>query len=151
MDIGSLSRGKEYFNINPTFTTEALIDPPTLMSPSYGAILSDDTPYLEWVDDPYANLYEVQVDSDFFFSSPIDFTATTFHNYIECSSLADDTYIWRVRARDYYNDWTAWSVKWVFTIDTFAPKSPTLNSPENGFITDSKDLDFSWNPVADGE
>jgi len=92
---------------------------PTLSSPSNGSTISDDTPYFNWNDPTYAAGYHLQVDDYTSFSTPvIEQTNLSSSNYTtpSSSSLSNDTYYWRVRAKNSSGTWGDWSSTWSFTV-----------------------------------
>jgi hypothetical protein len=62
--------------------------------------------------------YQLQVDNDDDFSSPEVNVLTAARSYTPVSDLVDDTYTWRVRAKDSAGHWSAWSDPWTITIKT---------------------------------
>jgi len=90
--------------------------PPTLVSPTNGEVLSETTPLLDWNSVAGATQYQVQVDNNSnFFSPEIDVT-TVFTDHTPASPLGDDTYYWRVRAKDMLGNWGGWSDAWEFEV-----------------------------------
>jgi hypothetical protein len=91
---------------------------PALVSPSNGAVLSDNTPTFEWtsVSDPSGVTYDIQVDNDPDFSSPEVNVAGLTDNTYTSSALAYEGYSWRVRAVDGAGNIGNWSDVWQFTI-----------------------------------
>ena len=124
-------------------------DTPALYEPVDGYYTSDDTPYLDWFASSGAYSYDVQVSIEETFSSPVIYEQMLTETYYEISStLSDDTYFWRVRARDLADNVGLWSVIRSFTIDTTPPGIPTLLSPSNTEkLTDSTPL-LMWNSVS---
>jgi len=92
---------------------------PSLISPENGAELLDNTPTFEWtLEDPSGVTYQIQIDDDEDFSSPVysavDLTETTITLPDEYA-LALGKYYWRVRAVS--SDITGeWSEEWNFRV-----------------------------------
>ncbi|MFO7891378.1 MAG: FISUMP domain-containing protein [bacterium] len=109
---------------------------PTLSSPSDGSTITDNTPTFDWVSVSNASYYELEVDNSSYFSSPeINQTSLTSSGYTASSSLSDDTYYWRVRAKDSQGNWGGWSSSWDFTITSLylniSTTSLSLSSSSN--------------------
>lgn len=117
---------------------------PTLVSPSDSALINDDTPYLDWSFVTGASIYQIQLDDNNDFSSTIIDTTTGNTYYQVTSPLSDDTYYWRVRARDAAGNWGSWSVVWTFQLDATPPGTVTLDAPVNGTVTNDATVALSW-------
>ena len=103
---------------------------PVLNSPKNGNTITDDTPTFDWSAVNDAAYYELEVDNTSSFSSPeINENNLTSSDYTVSSSLSEDTYYWRVRAKDSQGSWCEWSETWSFTI---SPKTITVTSPNGG-------------------
>ena len=92
---------------------------PELVYPSNGGVTSDTTPWLDWsaVTDATAVHYQLQVDNDADFTSPV--VSKTWLNGSSWSVdtvLPDGVYYWRVRAVDAAGNASAWTGAWTFTI-----------------------------------
>jgi len=125
---------------------------PSLISPSDDSTTNNNTPSLEWSDVTGAIEYQLQVDNNGNFSSPtLNQTGITNSNYTLISSLPDDSYYWRVRAKNSKNNWGEWSEVWSFTIDTKGPIAPTLVSPANTSSTNDNTPTLDWHNVTDAE
>ena len=105
-----------------------------LYLPGNSVALNDSTPQLQWYILSDAVEYQILVDTDDLFASPL-ITEITSKTFLDLSVLADGDYYWMVRARDEAGNWGSWSTIWSFTIDTTAPDQPTLNSPANATST----------------
>jgi hypothetical protein len=90
---------------------------PTLIAPTNGAVISDNTPTFVWtsVTDPSGVTYRIQVDNDPGFSSP-EVNAWLLDNTYTSSALADENYSWRVRAVDGQGNASDWSEEWNFRV-----------------------------------
>ncbi|HUU79291.1 MAG TPA: hypothetical protein VMX55_13180 [candidate division Zixibacteria bacterium] len=135
--------------INNALVLFPCIDAPYLISPSNGATIPDDTPYLDWSSVSSGDHYRIQVDDNSDFSSPAfdEFTpAFSGDSYITCTHLLDGHYYWRVRAYTWLGVWGDWSSVWQFTVDTVPPSSPVLVSPPNGAVIYDPTPLLDWNP-----
>ncbi len=117
-------------------------DKPILISPSNGSIISRRSPYLEWYAVSSAVVYQIQIDDNIVFSSPTIDTSTRTN--LIGPRIIEDTYYWRVRARDAASNWSPWSDVWCFTNDVTAPEKPTLLSPGNGTILNDSTSTLDW-------
>jgi hypothetical protein len=94
---------------------------PGLLAPINGTITNDNTPTFEWtsVSDPSGVTYQIQIDDNDDFSSPvyseINLTGTTF-TLLDEYALASGKYYWHVRAKDGANNVGDWSEEWNFTV-----------------------------------
>ncbi|MBY9000332.1 MAG: hypothetical protein KGD64_05425 [Candidatus Heimdallarchaeota archaeon] len=122
---------------------------PILITPSNGALITDNTPFMDWNPATLGVLYQIQIDNNGDFSSPTrDYT--TALTYYTPSTLGDGTYYWRVRARDSIGNWGPWCSAWHFTIDTVPPGPPILITPTiNQYINDNTPF-MDWNSVTGG-
>lgn len=98
------------------FTDDAELGMPSLTSPSDSAETYDTTPTLDWSAVSGADEYQVQVDDYNTFTSPVRDVHTSNSYYTVPTSLAEDTYYWRVRAKDVYGKYGGWSNDNQFTI-----------------------------------
>ncbi len=129
------------FAINTTGT-------PVLVSPSNGDTLTDNTPTFDWNNVSDAVEYQIQVDNNSDFSSPVIDTCLTASTYTPSGSLEDGVYYWRVRARNSVGFWGKWSGAWNFTIITQGPPPPSLVSPSNGDTLTDNTPSFDWTDVS---
>ncbi len=116
---------------------------PSLISPTSGSVFVDTTPTLEWTTTVDATSYQIQYSYNSGFTNLYLQTSTTFTTY-NTPATADGLYYWRVRARDEAQNYGPYSTVWSFTIDTTPPAGPTLNSPEDGLISNNNEQTFSW-------
>ena len=92
---------------------------PTLMAPANGASLTDTTPTFTWNAVANANEYEIEVDNNADFGSPIIDQIRTAANFTPGAALAAGTYFWRVGANNTAagcSTLSPWSVTRSFTI-----------------------------------
>ena len=114
---------------------------PTQTYPSNGATVKG-VPYIQWLPLAYAASYDVQIDNDANFSSPVaTVSATKMSAWAYTEPLAAGTYYWRVRRNDADNRDGAWSTVRSFVL---APTAPTLVSPTNGTFPDPATLLLQW-------
>jgi translation initiation factor 1 (eIF-1/SUI1) len=98
-------------------------------------------PYLQWDALAYAASYDVQLDDDPSFSSPIKTASTKMAAWAHVDPLAAGTYYWRVRRRDADNREGAWSATRSFTLQ---PAAVTLISPVNDSTPAGTTLLLQW-------
>jgi hypothetical protein len=126
---------------------EPIPDTPTLSSPASNSTTTDNTPSFDWSDPAHAYRYELIVDNNSSFNSPeINQTDLSSSNYTPSSSLNEDTYYWKVRARNSEGTWGAWSSTWTFTVDIPdpVPGPPTLIAPDNNSTITDDTPEFEW-------
>lgn len=95
---------------------------PVLVSPLNGTNITDTTPTLRWRVVTGATRYQLQLDNNANFSSPIH-TSNLTTNSFTSSLLANGRYYWRVRAFDAAGNRSAWSTRWSFLV-TGIPAAP---------------------------
>jgi cysteinyl-tRNA synthetase len=90
---------------------------PKLKNPADEATIDDTTPKLVWRKSKgYPVSYQVEIDDDADFSSPLIEVDRTKPKYVVSPALAPGTYYWRVRAEDGVGDRSKWSKGRSFTI-----------------------------------
>jgi hypothetical protein len=91
---------------------------PILLSPANGSQVSTLRPTLDWSDvtDPSGVVYELQVDDDYNFSSPIISNTFDSSEYTSTELVPNITYYWRVRAVDGVDNTSSWSSVYKFII-----------------------------------
>ncbi len=90
----------------------------TLILPQPNAILNTRTPFFDWQDVNNATQYEIQIDTNQRFSSPMDTTVQISQFQMPAPGLNEGTYFWRVRAGLPYG---RWSESRKFTITSSQP------------------------------
>jgi len=138
-----------------SFTTGNPPNVPALLSPANNALTTDYTPRLDWamslvpIGAPAFSYYELQVDNDADFSSPvvqIGISGQESHEYTLLGDLAPNTkYYWRVRAWNVDSEYSGWSVVRSFRT---AVTPPVLVSPANDEELLHNRPTFDWNDVA---
>jgi fibronectin type III domain protein/WD40 repeat protein len=131
-----------------TISFQTLIPPsaPTLIAPTNGLMTNSTAVDLSW--NPVANVtgYEIQVDDNANFSSPLVDDQTNALTY-SLSGLLDNAYSWRVRDFGDYGVASAWSSVRTFTVDTVAPAPPVLSAPADGATVTTARPTFTWGGV----
>jgi len=126
----------------------APVPAPVLVSPAEGEWVSDNTPLLVWDNLLPADNYDLQIDNDADFSSPI-YTQTgllTTSHEVQIE-LPSGNYYWRVRQwRSGEN--SAWSSSWFRVV--LLPGAPVLLSPENTSWV-RRNVTFVWIPGANAD
>jgi predicted phage tail protein len=94
---------------------------PALVSPEDGAQLNDTTPAFDWgdVSDPSGVSYNLQIDDNSDFSSPVlnrEGLTTSQYELTSGESLDKGTYYWRVRAVDGAANESGWSSTFSFKL-----------------------------------
>lgn len=116
---------------------------PSPRYPGSGATVKG-VPYLQWEPLAYAASYDVQLDDDSNFSSPIKTVTTKMAAWAHVDPLAAGTYYWRVRRNDADNRDGAWSTVRSFNLQ---PAPVTLSSPTNGSTPPGNTLLLQWKPT----
>ncbi len=125
---------------------------PVLGTPGNGEIIVSNLPTFDWGDVADADLdhYEIQVDNDSTFASPISSGSPVPSTYTATGTpYPDNLYYWRVRAYDVAGNASAWSTIWMVRVDADPTNVPTLAAPANGLRTKVTKPVFSWNVTAD--
>lgn len=110
---------------------------PSLISPTNGASMTDNTPLFDWSDvtDPSGVTYDLSIARDGGFVSIVlsknGLTASTY-TLTPAEALVAGKYYWRVRAVDGAGNVGSWSENWSFTV---SPPSPPPGSAEILLIT----------------
>jgi hypothetical protein len=135
---------------------------PSLISPTNGENMIDNTPLFNWsdVNDPSGVTYELSIARDARFSSGVvlkNGIAASTYTLIPAEALTPGQYYWRIRAVDGAGNVGSWSENWSFTVnpippaptDNTPPPTPSLISPTNGEnMIDNTPL-FNWSDVND--
>jgi hypothetical protein len=120
--------------------------PPELISPVNGTMTNDNRPVFRWTSRPLVDNYELWVDNDSDFSSPV-ILENTIENFYQPRGLSDENYFWRVRIWVYGHP-SPFSATWSVLIDTVAP-STSLVSPTDFTKTRDDVVTFRWSLVVD--
>ncbi len=109
-----------------TFTTK--IEAATLISPANNAFNLDTFQTFNWNNVPYADNYEIQIDTKNTFDTPNLIISNISQNSREVDKLLHDTlYYWKIRIK-VNSEIGAWSDIWTFRTKL---KEPTLELPTN--------------------
>ncbi|MCU0606933.1 MAG: Ig-like domain-containing protein, partial [Candidatus Edwardsbacteria bacterium] len=121
---------------------------PVLASPAADSLVNDNTPQFAWGATVGATRYRLQVAADTAFTTPqVDQTVDSTVYTAEVT-LQDSAWHWRVRAGDAAGNWSAWSARRAFTVDTRAPAVPAALSPAEGATVTTNLPQFRWNASA---
>lgn len=116
----------------PAFKTGNPPGVPVLESPVHGSLVKDSTPFFNWNNSriPVGTIfkhYQVQVDNDASFSSPVIDTTTFVSSFTPLSELESNTrFYWRVRAVNLVGEeqhLSGWSLAWSLRTVILAPQS----------------------------
>ena len=123
--------------------------PPLLISPSNGALTSDNTPTFVWQVATGAAMYRIQVSDSATFGNLVVDAAVNPVTYTPAAPLADNvTYYWRVQALDGGGQSSLWSEVWSFTVDMARLRAPLLSLPKDRSNTPDQTPTFSWGSVS---
>jgi hypothetical protein len=90
---------------------------PAAVLPIPNAATADTTPYFVWSASSGANYYEIQVDDDPLFGSPMT-RQTSSRAFTISAALSPGRYYWRLRARDAAGNWSTFSVSYAVQVNT---------------------------------
>jgi hypothetical protein len=128
-----------------SFTISIPPGTPNLLEPSNSQYISANNPTFKWQSTANTHSYELQVDNNSNFSSPV-YDSSTFFSSETPPGFAQGRYYWHVRAFNIYGTAGEWSTRRQFTI-SIPPGVPTLYSPAN-FATLYVQPTFSWSSVS---
>jgi len=129
----------------------------TLLAPSYGENMKDNTPLFRWENVDNNEIlnwrYHLVIDDSSDFSDGENFydNAYILENSLVLpleNSLPDGVWYWKVRIENdtYQGDW---SEVWSFRVDTVPPAPPTLLSPFKGENMNDNTPTLVWNNVSE--
>ncbi len=108
---------------------------PSLTSPADGSTIStDNTPTFTWSASSSANEYQIQIDDNSNFSSPVANVTVGTNSYTPATPLGNAIYYWRVRGRNTTegcNTYGPYSTAWKVTV-AVPPGAFNKTSPING-------------------
>ena len=133
-----------------TFTSAPASAPPApdLEYPADGATCQPTTIILDGVYVPDAETYNLQVDDNADFSSPLVNLTGLHSNEHEVSGLSPGTtYHWRYASVNSCGMSSGWSAVWEFTTESI-PSAPSLSGPSDGATCQSTSLTVSWSSVS---
>jgi Tol biopolymer transport system component len=132
------------FSIQGTGTISAP-NPPTLSTPSNGAINVTINITLTWNSSPNAESYQLQVSSATNFSTTvINQSGLTTNSFNLTGLLNNTTYYWRVNASN-AGGTSGWSEIRSFTTIVALPEKVTLLSPDNNQVISTLNVTLQWN------
>lgn len=124
---------------------------PVITGPEDEQVFNTSRPSLSWQAVEGAVLYIVQIDDNADFYSPVIQDSVTENRYQVTEDLPDNTYLWRVRARDEHGNKSDWSEARSFTIHTTGPMAPSLVEPANDSRIAPSNPVLEWSLVSDAE
>ena len=108
---------------------------PVLLSPSNGSVTTDTTPTFDWQDFSGASGYQIQIDNDSDFSSPVvNDNTLSISTFTPASNLSEATYYWHVKVKESNEIWGDWCNTWNFTVDASPPTASFTVSPDWGWM-----------------
>ena len=142
--------GPSIWSIPWYFTTlSGAPDIPVLTLPANGALNQPTSLWLQWSASDGALTYDLQVDDDYNFSSPIENQTGITDTVYQVSGLNDNTlHYWRVRSVNTHGA-SLWSEIWLFTTANEVLIEPELTYPANEATNMLSSILFIWNPVVD--
>jgi len=129
--IGGGGVGGGGTNPSPSITDNTPPPTPSLISPSNGSTITDNTPTLDWSDvsDPSGVAYNLSIARDAGFASIVflkNGLKVSTYDLTPSEALVAGTYYWRVRAVDNAGNASSWSENWSFTVSPGShPPPPT--------------------------
>ncbi|MBI4835503.1 MAG: IPT/TIG domain-containing protein [Planctomycetes bacterium] len=99
-----------------------------------------------WTSDFSSNLPDSEYEA---FEPLVSIASIVPISYTLTSALDEDTYYWRVRARDNAGNYGEFSSAWDFIVDTTAPATPTLYTPYDGQYKTDTTPTLDWDAVTD--
>lgn len=123
---------------------------PLLTAPVNGAVNVSITPLLDWDSVAFGSTYQVQVDEDSSYSSPVldsSLIVATSINIPSSTLLNNTRYFWRVRCTN-PGGTGAWSPSFNFRTIVALPNAPGLLLPVNGASNISLTPFFDWDSTS---
>ncbi|MBI5804416.1 T9SS type A sorting domain-containing protein [candidate division TA06 bacterium] len=121
---------------------------PALALPGNDSLINDNTPQFTWGAVTGAVQFRLAVSPDSAFGSTIVDEETDTTAYTIQVTLPDSAYYWKVKSGDAAGNWSVWSARRKFTVDTKAPAVPVLLNPgDNSTVTTNLPA-FIWNTSA---
>lgn len=120
---------------------------PNLIVPAHNAWVTTSTPQFTWASVAEATAYQIQIDNNSDFSSLEHDATPSGTTYTVDPQLADGLYYWRVRASSAAGS-GPWSNTRSFKIDTQAPATPALRTPQNAQTITANRPTFSWDAAS---
>jgi hypothetical protein len=120
---------------------------PTLVLPTNGASISDNTPRLTWNPAAGAFTYTLEYADNSGFTGAIQVTGIVDTIYVT-PALSDGDWYWHVKSVDQALNESGYSSDWTFFLDTGVPDVPVLASPANGGYTNDNTPALNWFPAS---
>ncbi len=118
---------------------------PALATPGNDSLTNDNTPQFSWSAVAGAVSYQLTISPDSLFGGlAVDETIDTTTYTIQ-TILPDSAYHWKVRAGDAAGNWSPYSARRKFTVDTKAPAVPVLVTPSDIANLSTNMPRFTWN------
>jgi M6 family metalloprotease-like protein len=137
-----------FSNVAQVSTQDCLFDPPVMVSPPDGTFTNNNLPIFAWDPSAGATAYQIQIDNNADFSSPLYNQTVAGSTFTPSSALSDDvSYYWRVRATDGSSEHSRWSPVWSVTVGQTRLLAPELRSPKDRSYTPDQTPAFSWKRV----
>jgi len=134
-----------------TFTIDTIPpSPPSPISPENGAVRDNLIQIFTWTRPEPGVTYWIQIGDEADFSDPIHEDRTVTDNSYTYTFSRNDTYYWRVSARDAAYNWSTWSENYELTI-LAPPGQPTLISPADGMRGNDNTPTFEWTPGSNAD
>ncbi len=132
-----------YFNVDTVTPTI-----PVINSPLSGVSMYEDEPVLTWNDDPDIYRYQVQVSNTSDFNYLLVYEGASLDNFYAFSDpLEEGQWFWRVRGRDYADNYCNWTSTYNFTVDTTPPSIPVLETPDNLAVIGNNQPLLDWSSI----
>ncbi|HMU95132.1 MAG TPA: hypothetical protein PKE43_19175, partial [Anaerolineales bacterium] len=114
--INALGTSGEW-SLTREFTVDIPPAAPALLTPEADSTNTDGLPMLSWEAVAGSFAYEIQVDDNANFSSPVHTSTVDASMREVVLALGNDTYYWRIRAINIMGTPGAWSEVWTFVVD----------------------------------
>jgi M6 family metalloprotease-like protein len=161
-DSKNYSSGNTYVSISnisnsgATMTADLVVNnapaAPTLILPTDGSATNNRRPVFDFSNSTGATVYQIQIDNNSDFSSPIyDISNLSSSQYTPTSNLSEITCFWHSRAGN-GSSWSPWSPAWRVIIDATAPSAPVnliANGANPSHWTSSSVFSINWTNPAD--
>ncbi len=130
--------------ITLSYTVVTLPNPPTLISPSNGAVVTDTNITFSWMPVGDADYYKIEIDSNGVNVYSQDKVSTTSIT-ISQSSLGTGTFTWQVAAHNSAG-YSQFSPSYTFTvqIQVALPQPPELIAPVSNTVLNNSNITFNW-------
>src|SRR4051812_863680 len=124
------------------------LSPVTLTSPADSADTGLTDVALDWQPVAGAKEYQLRVDNDVDFNSPLETITVQSTRYSPPSTYANDQYYWQVRAVNLNGEYLDWETLPKPQFKRSWPERPTLQYPDDTLSPTGDDFFYQWTPVA---